>query len=47
VILEMNRQPVTSPNQITRALQNIEAGTPVFMLIWRNGAEVFVTMTKR
>jgi serine protease Do len=47
VILEMNRQPVTSPNQITRGLQNIEAGTPVFMLIWRNGAEVFVTMTKR
>lgn len=47
VLLEMNRQPVTSPNQITKALQNVAPGSPVFMLIWRDGLQVFVTMTKR
>ena len=47
VLLELNREPVTSPNQVTRALQNVEPGTPVFMLVWRGGQEFFVTMTKR
>ena len=47
IILEVNRQPVTSVAQVTRALQSAESGTPVFMLLWRGGQELFVTMAKR
>jgi S1-C subfamily serine protease len=47
VILKVNGQPVTSVSQITRALQGASAGTPVFLNVWREGQEVFVTMTKR
>ena len=31
VILEVNRQPVANVSQVTRALQNATAGTPVFL----------------
>jgi serine protease Do len=48
VILEVNRQAVTSLNQVTRTLQNVAPGTPVFLLLWREGqGQVFVTVTKR
>jgi serine protease Do len=47
IILEVNRQPVSSVSQVNRALQNVEAGTPVFLLVWRSGQELFVTMTRR
>ncbi len=47
VILEVNRQPVSNVSQVTRELQNATAGTPVFLLVWRDGQQVFVTMTKR
>jgi serine protease Do len=53
VILEVNRQPVNNVSQVTRELQRAEAGTPVFVLVWRvdqrtgEGQQVFVTMTKR
>jgi serine protease Do len=47
VILEVNRQPVTNVSQVTRELQRATAGTPVFLLIWRDGQQIFVTMTKR
>jgi serine protease Do len=47
VILEVNRQAVTSVNQVTRALQSASPGTPVFLLVWRDGRQIFVTMTKR
>jgi serine protease Do len=47
VILEVNRQPVTSVSQVTRALQGVTSGQTVFLLVWRNGSEVFVPMTKR
>ena len=46
VILEVNRQPVTNVSQVTRALQNAAPGTPVFLLVWRDGQETFVTMTR-
>ena len=46
VILEVNRQKVATVTQVTRELQNVAAGTPVFLLIWRDGQQVFVTMTK-
>ena len=47
VILEVNRTPVSSVQQITREIQRVEAGSPVFMLLYRNGREVFVTLRKR
>ena len=47
VILEINRQKVANVSQITRELQKAQAGQPIFMLVWRNGDNVFVTMTKR
>ena len=47
VILEVNRQPVSNVSQVTRELQRATAGQPVFLLVWRDGAEVFVTMTRR
>ncbi len=47
IILEVNRQPVTSVSQVSKALQSAEGGTPVFLLIWRDNHEQFVTMTKR
>jgi serine protease Do len=47
VILEVNRQKVANVSQITRELQKAQLGQPVFMLVSRNGDNVFVTMTKR
>jgi serine protease Do len=47
VIVEVNRQPVASVSQVTRALQNATVGRPVFMVVWRDGQEYFITMTKR
>jgi serine protease Do len=47
VILEVNRQPVTSVGQVSRVLQGVGSGQTVFLLVWRNGSEVFVPMTKR
>jgi serine protease Do len=47
VILEVNRRAVTNVSQVTRELQGATAGTPVFLLIWREGQQIFVTMTKR
>jgi serine protease Do len=47
VILEINRAAVTSPAQVQRELQKVPAGSPVFLLVWRNGAESFVTVRKR
>jgi serine protease Do len=47
VILEVNRQPVSNVSQVTRALQNAGPRTPVFLLVWRDGQQNFLTMTKR
>jgi serine protease Do len=47
VILEVNRQKVANMSQITRELQKAQLGQPVFMLVWRSGDNIFVTMTKR
>jgi serine protease Do len=47
VILEVNRQPAGSVSQVTRALENTSRGTPVFLVVWRDGRQVFISMTKR
>ncbi|HEX7018555.1 MAG TPA: trypsin-like peptidase domain-containing protein [Gemmatimonadaceae bacterium] len=47
VILEVNRQKVGSVSQVTRELQKVQSGQPAFLLLWREGEEVFVTLTKK
>ena len=47
VILEVNQQPVANVSQVQRELQRATTGQPVFLLIWRDGQNIFVTMTKR
>ena len=47
VILEVNQQPVANVSQVQRELQRAQAGQPVFLLVWRDGQQVFITMTKR
>jgi serine protease Do len=47
VILKVNGQVVSNVSQVTRELQRAPAGQPVFLLVWRDNQEVFVTMTKR
>lgn len=47
VILEVNRRKVANVSQVTRELQSVQPGQPAFMLVWREGNNVFITMTKR
>ena len=47
VILEVNRQNVSTVSQVTRELQKVQAGQPVFLLVLRDGARYFVNFTKR
>jgi serine protease Do len=47
VIVEVNRQKVANTSQVTRELQRVQPGQPVFLLVWREGSSVFITMTKR
>lgn len=47
VILEVNRQAVANVSQVTRELQRATPGQPVFLLVWRDNNEMFVTMTRR
>jgi serine protease Do len=47
VIIEVNRRTVTSVAQIQRVLEGVPQGRPVFLLLWRDGQHLFVTMTKR
>jgi serine protease Do len=46
VILEVNRQAVESASEAVRVLQRVQSGQPAFLLIWRRGSEIFVTVTK-
>ena len=47
VILEVNRQKVANVSQVNRELQKVQNGQVAFLLIWRDGNNQFVTMTKR
>jgi serine protease Do len=47
IIVEVNRQAVTTLSQVTRALQSAAPGSPVFLVVWREGQELFITMSKR
>jgi serine protease Do len=47
VIVEVNRHKVNNLSQVTKELQNVQPGQAAFVLVWREGSSVFVTMTKR
>jgi serine protease Do len=47
VIVEVNNEAVANVSQVQRELQRATAGQPVFLLIWRDGETVFVTLRKR
>jgi serine protease Do len=46
VILSINRQPVANAADANRELQQIAAGRLAQILVWRDGGEVFVTVTR-
>ena len=46
VILEVNQQAVANVSQVQRELQRATPGQPVFLLIWRDGESMFVTLTQ-
>jgi serine protease Do len=46
VILEVNRTPVTGLDDAVGRLRGAQAGSPIFMLVSRNGQRVFVVVTK-
>lgn len=46
VILQVNRRPVESVSDASRALQAIRSGGNAFLLLWQQGQETFVAVTK-
>lgn len=46
VVREVNRREVHTAAQARAELQRIQTGQPVFVLVWREGREVFVQMRK-
>jgi len=46
VILRVNRQPVESAAEASRALQEVRSGGTALILIWRENQEIFLTVKK-
>ncbi|MEW6322874.1 MAG: trypsin-like peptidase domain-containing protein [Acidobacteriota bacterium] len=46
VLLEVNRRPVRTPQEASRALGQVPPGGTAFLLVLRNGQETFVTVRK-
>ncbi|MGE5816380.1 MAG: Do family serine endopeptidase [Acidobacteriota bacterium] len=46
VILEVNQRPVNSMSDLRKALTGVQSGDTVFLLVWRSGQEVFITLQK-
>ncbi len=46
IILQVNRKPVTSPQEAGRALGEVRSGGTAFLLLMRNGQQTFVTVRK-
>jgi serine protease Do len=47
VILEVNRSPVGSAAEASSALRGVGQNDTAFILVWRQGQEVFLTMTRK
>jgi serine protease Do len=46
VIMEINRQAVTSAAEASRLLRDVPSGGVALMLVWRGGQQVFLTVKK-
>jgi serine protease Do len=46
VILQVNRRPVTTPQDVGRVLDQVPSGGTAFLLVLRNGQQNFVTIRK-
>jgi serine protease Do len=46
VIMEINRQTVTSAAEASRLLRDVPSGGVALMLVWRGGQQVFLTVKK-
>lgn len=46
IILQVNRKPVSSPQEASRALDQVPSGGTAFLLLLRNGQQTFVTVRK-
>jgi serine protease Do len=46
VILQINRRPVGAAADASRALQAIRSGGNAFLLLWKDGQETFLAITK-
>ncbi len=47
VILQVNRRPVGTPQEASRALDAVPSGGTAFLLVMRNGQQTFVTVRKQ
>jgi serine protease Do len=47
IIRAINRRPVHNAAEARRRLRSIEAGRPIFLLVWRSGAEMFLRMRRQ
>lgn len=47
VVLDVNRNPVHSVGETTTAFRRSPEHDPVFVLVWRQGQEVFLTVTRQ
>ena len=43
----INRRPVHGAVDARRRLRSIEAGRPIFLLVWRDGVETFLRMRRQ
>ena len=46
IILQINRTEITQATEATSMLREVESGQTALFLVWRNGAEVFLQVTK-
>lgn len=47
IVLQVNRQDVSTPSEASQLLNQVESGSTAFFLILRNGQETFVTVRKQ
>jgi serine protease Do len=47
IILQVNRRPVRTPQDASRALSQVPAGGTAFLLVLSNGQERFITLRKQ
>ena len=47
IIRAINRRPVHGAADARRRLRSLEAGRPIFLLVWRSGTEMFLRMRRQ